>query len=70
MSKILCSGKTAPNCPNCKDLPRRKCKECGCHKCGGKEDPEKQIMCDECDMAYHIYCLSPPLEAIPDTDEW
>lgn len=75
MERLVAHGspskrKNAPNCSNCKDLPRRKCKECGCHKCGGKEDPEKQIMCDECDMAYHIYCLSPPLEAIPDMDEW
>jgi len=27
-------------------------------------------MCDECDMAYHIFCLDPPLESIPDVDEW
>jgi len=27
-------------------------------------------MCDECDSAYHIYCLKPPLENIPDVEEW
>ena len=39
-------------------------------QCGGKHDPDKQIMCDECDMAYHIGCLNPPLEKIPEDDEW
>ncbi|KAK3723807.1 hypothetical protein QZH41_019484, partial [Actinostola sp. cb2023] len=38
--------------------------------CGGKENPDKQILCDECDLAYHIYCLDPPLEEIPDVDDW
>jgi len=27
-------------------------------------------MCDECDAAYHIYCLQPPLSEIPDVEEW
>ncbi|XP_071548103.1 E3 ubiquitin-protein ligase UHRF1-like [Panulirus ornatus] len=62
--------KNAPNCSTCKDNPRRKCKECGCHECGGKENPDKQLMCDECDLAFHIFCLSPPMESIPDVDEW
>ncbi|XP_076055411.1 E3 ubiquitin-protein ligase UHRF1-like [Oratosquilla oratoria] len=62
--------KNAPNCSHCKDLPQRRCKECGCYECGKKDSPDKQIMCDECDMAFHIYCLSPPLESIPDVEEW
>ncbi|XP_014286176.1 E3 ubiquitin-protein ligase UHRF1 [Halyomorpha halys] len=60
----------APYCPNCSDNPRRKCRECGCHNCGGKNDPEKQVMCDECNMAFHISCLKPPLSKIPEVDEW
>ncbi|XP_064626452.1 E3 ubiquitin-protein ligase UHRF1-like [Lineus longissimus] len=59
-----------PECDHCQDNPRRKCKFCSCAICGGKNDPEKQIMCDECDAAYHIGCLTPPLEAIPDVEEW
>jgi len=39
-------------------------------QCGGKENPGDQLLCDECDMAYHIYCLVPPLKKIPDDDEW
>lgn len=69
-NNLILLGKSAPNCATCKDNPKRKCKECGCHECGGKENPEKQLMCDECDLPYHIYCLTPPMEAIPDVDEW
>ena len=25
---------------------KTKCRDCGCRKCGGKEDPNNQIMCD------------------------
>lgn len=60
----------AQNCDHCKNNLRRKCKECGCHICGLKTDENKQIMCDECDYAYHIWCLQPPLQQIPDVDEW
>ncbi|KAF6212932.1 hypothetical protein GE061_010644 [Apolygus lucorum] len=62
--------KTAPLCDTCKDNPRRKCKQCGCDKCGGKEEPAKQIVCDECECAYHIWCLNPPLEELPDCEDW
>ena len=59
-----------PDCDWCKDNPRRKCKHCACSVCGGKNDPDKQILCDECDMAYHLWCLNPPLDTVPDVDEW
>lgn len=62
--------KNKPDCDHCLDNPRKKCKECACHVCGGKQDPEKQIMCDECDYAYHLGCLKPPLEQLPEEDEW
>ncbi|KAG8184485.1 hypothetical protein JTE90_002332 [Oedothorax gibbosus] len=58
-----------PKCSHCKDIPTRKCKMCSCHTCGGKDAPEKQIMCDECDLAYHLWCLKPPLESLPE-DDW
>uniref|UniRef100_A0A8C9F499 E3 ubiquitin-protein ligase UHRF n=1 Tax=Pavo cristatus TaxID=9049 RepID=A0A8C9F499_PAVCR len=50
-----------PVCKACKDNPNKTCRICACHICGGKQDPDKQLMCDECDMAFHIYCLNPPL---------
>jgi len=60
----------SPNCKKCKDNKGRKCKDCGCLKCGGKENPDKQLMCDECDQPFHLYCLDPPMDALPDVDEW
>uniref|UniRef100_A0A8C6JT19 E3 ubiquitin-protein ligase UHRF n=1 Tax=Melopsittacus undulatus TaxID=13146 RepID=A0A8C6JT19_MELUD len=59
-----------PVCKACKDNPNKTCRICACHICGGKQDPEKQLMCDECDMAFHIYCLDPPLSSIPDDEDW
>ncbi|KAM5157640.1 E3 ubiquitin-protein ligase UHRF1 [Mantella aurantiaca] len=57
-----------PECKHCRDNPRVKCRVCACHVCGGKQDPDKQLLCDECDMAFHMYCLDPPLSALPDED--
>ncbi|NXA72024.1 UHRF1 ligase, partial [Thryothorus ludovicianus] len=59
---------SGPVCKACKDNPNKTCRVCACHICGGKQDPDKQLMCDECDMAFHIYCLTPPLSRIPDED--
>ncbi|XP_037361032.1 E3 ubiquitin-protein ligase UHRF1 isoform X1 [Talpa occidentalis] len=62
--------KSGPSCKQCKDDESKACRVCACHLCGGKQDPDKQLMCDECDMAFHIYCLCPPLSSIPKEDEW
>ncbi|KAH0625848.1 hypothetical protein JD844_034179 [Phrynosoma platyrhinos] len=61
---------SGPVCKHCKDNPSKMCRVCACYICGGKQDPEKQLMCDECDMAFHIYCLDPPLNRIPDDEDW
>ncbi|NWI51626.1 UHRF1 ligase, partial [Calyptomena viridis] len=61
---------SGPVCKACKDNPNKMCRVCACHICGGKQDPDKQLMCDECDMAFHIYCLKPPLSSIPDDEDW
>ncbi|PKK19700.1 ubiquitin-like with PHD and ring finger domains 1 [Columba livia] len=61
---------SGPVCKACKDNPNKTCRICACHICGGKQDPDKQLMCDECDMAFHIYCLNPPLSCIPDDEDW
>lgn len=60
----------AANCSRCHDNPHVKCKECSCYICGGKDDPGTQLLCDECNMAFHMRCLNPPLESVPDCDEW
>ena len=62
--------KYKPDCDVCLDNPRKKCKSCACCVCGDKKDPEKQILCDECEDAYHLYCLKPALESVPEEDEW
>ncbi|XP_072873177.1 E3 ubiquitin-protein ligase UHRF1-like [Chlorocebus sabaeus] len=51
--------KSGPSCKHCKDDVNRLCRVCACHLCGGRQDPDKQLMCDECDMAFHIYCPEP-----------
>ncbi|XP_076135214.1 E3 ubiquitin-protein ligase UHRF1 [Alosa pseudoharengus] len=59
-----------PECKHCKDNPSKNCRWCNCHVCGVKQDPDKQLLCDECDMAFHTYCLNPPLESIPEDEDW
>jgi len=55
-------------CESCHDNEKKKCKDCGCMKCGGKDEPDQQVMCDECDGSYHLKCLK--LKALPEEDEW
>lgn len=67
----MCSlGSNGPECKDCKDNPNVTCRSCNCKVCGIKQDPDKQLLCDECDMAYHIYCLNPPLTSIPEDEDW
>ena len=64
-----CSERKHPEkCEACHDNDKRKCKECGCQKCGGKEDPELQIVCDECQGAFHLGCIK--LATMPEEEEW
>lgn len=67
---ILSLGKYPYNCDKCKDVIGRKCRECGCRICAGKESCDTMILCDECDYGYHTACLNPPLESVPEEDEW
>ncbi|XP_008829322.1 E3 ubiquitin-protein ligase UHRF2 isoform X2 [Nannospalax galili] len=62
--------KNDPECDLCGGNPDKKCHMCSCHKCGEKREPNMQLLCDECNMAYHIYCLSPPLDKIPEEEYW
>jgi len=66
----LLIGSNKPECDFCLDNPDKLCKECACSKCGGKDRPNLQIICDECNGAWHIGCLTPPLTEIPEEDEW
>lgn len=39
-----------------------------CMVCHKNDNPGRTLLCDNCDDAYHMYCLDPPLKAIPGTD--
>lgn len=60
----------SPECKHCDDRPDRRCRHCACCRCGRKEDPDRQLLCDECDRAFHLACLEPPLEELPQEDDW
>ncbi|XP_063311181.1 E3 ubiquitin-protein ligase UHRF2 [Pelobates fuscus] len=62
--------KSGPECKHCKADPETECRFCSCYLCGGKQDAHMQLLCDECNMAYHIYCLNPPLAKIPEDEDW
>ena len=46
-------------CNVCHDKEKKKCKECGCRKCGGKGELNEQIMCDECDEGINLNVSRP-----------
>lgn len=35
-----------------------------CAGCWNGEDPKKIVICDGCDVEYHTYCLTPPLDEV------
>jgi hypothetical protein len=40
-----------------------------CEMCGEKDDPDRTLLCDKCNGAFHMECLDPPLTDVPD-GEW
>lgn len=47
-------------CPDCKV----------CQGCRLNTDEDKMIICDKCDGAFHMDCLSPKLTEVPSVEEW
>ena len=39
-----------------------------CSICKTSSNPERTLLCDSCDRAFHIDCLRPPLSAVPPGD--
>ena len=65
-------GHIEPDCNQCRDdATINRCTECGCQVCSEKADPDKQLVCDECERAVHLWCLKQPLDKTPDDDhDW
>lgn len=40
-----------------------------CEKCKGGHYEDKIILCDRCDKGWHMFCLSPAMEKVPE-GEW
>ena len=36
-----------------------------CEVCGSGDREERLLLCDACDLGYHMECLVPPLTTIP-----
>jgi bromodomain adjacent to zinc finger domain protein 1A len=41
----------------------------GCMVCRRKNEPEQTLLCDDCNKAWHMFCLRPKLKVIPE-GEW
>ncbi|KXN73339.1 hypothetical protein CONCODRAFT_77392 [Conidiobolus coronatus NRRL 28638] len=50
------------DCPHCDNKETSNCSFCGCNLCHKKVEPEKQNICEKCQMYFHIYCLPTPLK--------
>ena len=40
--------------------------ESTCRLCATDENEAQMVLCDHCDAAFHLYCLRPALQAVPD----
>ncbi|XP_060801312.1 PHD and RING finger domain-containing protein 1 isoform X2 [Amyelois transitella] len=40
-----------------------------CEVCGSTDNEESMLLCDGCDLGYHMQCLVPPLSEVP-IDQW
>ncbi|KAJ1966863.1 hypothetical protein IWQ62_002201 [Dispira parvispora] len=56
------------DCLRCKGRQDKPCTQCGCNVCGGKDDEDKTLICEECQMYFHMACLPTPLKKIPEED--
>jgi hypothetical protein len=41
-----------------------------CRVCSFSDRADVMLVCDGCQQGYHLDCLDPPLEAVPDDDIW
>ena len=46
------------------------CIECkACSVCKDTKEEDKMLFCEACDHGFHMFCLNPPLKAMPDENE-
>jgi hypothetical protein len=66
-----CSPCHLPNIDGSVD-PRlaEKVEDAVCEVCGTDDNAGVLLLCDVCTQAFHIYCLQPPLDAVPTTEHW
>lgn len=36
-----------------------------CEVCGMSDREDRMLLCDGCDLGFHLECLNPPLQAVP-----
>jgi hypothetical protein len=41
-----------------------------CSVCGRGDREEVLLLCDGCQMGFHTFCLSPPLDEVPSNNNW
>lgn len=39
-----------------------------CEACGGGHAEDRIVLCDHCNLGWHLFCLDPPLSAVPPGD--
>ncbi|VEN39205.1 unnamed protein product [Callosobruchus maculatus] len=37
-----------------------------CEICGSRDNEDRMLLCDGCDQGFHMYCLEPPLDSVPE----
>ncbi|KAF7278248.1 hypothetical protein GWI33_008604 [Rhynchophorus ferrugineus] len=37
-----------------------------CEICGSNDHEDRLLLCDGCDLGFHLYCLTPPLDEVPE----
>ena len=36
-----------------------------CQECGKRDDAPKMVLCDVCNVGYHIWCVTPSFDTVP-----